>query len=936
MRVNRSSYSTDAWNLLIKTELDRLRPVYYNGQGDAGGHAFVCDGYDANNYFHFNWGWSGSNNGYFLLSNLNPSTYEFNSQQAAIIGVRVPQSVQACQGLDSLTDIDGNVYHTVQVGQQCWMRENMRTTRYADGTPISASADTSSTIPYRYAPNNDTTLVADYGFLYNWRAAMGGSASSTSSPSGVQGVCPTGWHLPSYSEMRDLRNFMESQVSYHCNDSDTSTAAAMCSTTGWHSSTVSCAPGTNPVANNETGLTFCPAGRFSSGSYSGLTYYCYAWSTTEYSSGKPRIIRFAYNNARFSTSWYANNVRLGYSVRCLRDLSLSVSTSPVTNVNDTSASCGGMALVYGNDSIVDKGICWSSQNAFPSLSDYFLSTASSAGTFTCQMVGLLPGTTYYVRAYATDNHGVTAYGPVLTFTTTGQAPFQCGVSTVSDYDGNVYQTIAMGTQCWTRQNIRAAHYSDGSSIPLSSTNSDVAPCRHLPDNDSTLVEDYGYLYNWPAVMHGDTSSSANPSGVKGICPNGWHVPSASEWEQLYHTLCGNVAFHCDGGDTAQARAVASTTGWNSSAVPCSPGYAPAENNISGFTIYPAGVYTSNTAYNKGYESSFWAATEFQSGRPYIAVIQNSVVKFSPFYCSNFVSPGRSVRCVRDTAERSLPEVGTNPVSAVTMHTALCGGVVTHNGGAAVTERGICWGTSPMPSIAGSHIVVGADTGTFSITLTNLQPATAYYVRAYAVNSVGTAYGNDVAFTTPLCTAFDTVLIFDACDSLVWQGETYTSSCEFRTVLATAEGCDSIVTLQLTIHYSVDTAIYLNTAFPFIWNGIWCDTTGVYTQSFQDMYGCDSTVTLYLTVGLQELGNADGSITVYPNPTIDRMMVQVSPEWAEADKTILLYDSYGRMVLQSRMAGDRGEVNVESLASGVYVLRMTVNGRFVGHEKIVKQ
>ena len=316
--------------------------------------------------------------------------------------------------------------------------------------------------------------------------------------------------------------------------------------------------------------------------------------------------------------------------------------------------------------------------------------------------------------------------------------------------------------------------------------------------------------------------------------------------------------------------------------------------------------------------------------------QNSVVQFSPFYCSNYQSPGRSVRCVRDTAERSLPEVSTNPVSAVTMHTALCGGVVTYNGGAAVTERGICWGTSPMPSIAGSHILVGADTGTFSVTLTNLQPATAYYVRAYAVNSVGTAYGNDVAFTTPLCTAFDTVLVLDACDSLVWQGETYTSTGDYRFVLSTIEGCDSIVTLQLTIHYSVDTAIYLNTAFPFIWNGIWCDTTGVYTQSFQDMYGCDSTVTLYLTVGLQELGNADGSITVYPNPTIDRMMVQVSPEWAEADKTILLYDSYGRMVLQSRMAGDRGEVNVESLASGVYVLRMTVNGRFVGHEKIVKQ
>ena len=935
-RVNRSSYTTSAWNLLIKTELDRLRPVYYNGQGDAGGHAFVCDGYDASNYFHFNWGWSGHNNGYFLLSNLNPSTYEFNSQQAAIIGVRVPQSVQACQGLDSLTDIDGNVYHTVQVGQQCWMRENMRATRYADGTPIAASSDTSSTIPYRYAPNNDTTLVADYGFLYNWRAAMGGSASSSSSPSGVQGVCPTGWHLPSYSELRDLRHFMESQASYHCNDSDTSTAAAMCSTTGWHSSTVSCSPGDNPVANNGTGLSFCPAGRFSSGNYSGLSYYSYAWSTTEYTAGKPRIIRVAYNNAQFSTSWYANNRRLGYSVRCLRDLSLSVSTSPVTNVNDTSATCGGMALVYGNDSIVDKGVCWSSQNAFPSLSDYFLSSVSGAGSFTSNMVGLQPGTTYYVRAYATDNHGVTVYGPVLTFITTGQAPFHCGTSTVSDHDGNVYQTIAMGTQCWTRQNIRAAHYADGTSIPLSSTNSDVAPRRHLPDNDSSLVEDYGYLYNWPAVMRGDTSSTANPSGVNGICPGGWHVPSFAEWEQLYHTLCGNTAFHCDGGDTAQARAVASTTGWNSSAVPCSPGYAPAENNISGFTIYPAGVYTSNTAYNKGYESSFWAATEFQSGRPYIAVLQNSVVQFSPFYCSNFVSPGRSVRCVRDIAERSLPEVSTNVVSVFTMHTALCGGAVLHNGGDTVTERGICWGTSPMPSVAGPHLALGSDTGTFSVTLTNLQPATAYYVRAYATTCVGTAYGNVVAFTTPLCTAFETVLVYDACESFVWQGDTFTSTGDYRFVLSSSEGCDSIVTLHLTIHYPSDTAVYVEAIGHYEWNGVQYDTSGVYTMTLQDMFGCDSTVTMYLTVGVQDFGNDNGAVTIFPNPTADHVFVQVSSEWAGKRKDILLFDSYGRLVLQSEMDGDRVMLDVKDFASGIYLMKMTVDGRYVGYGKIVKQ
>ena len=937
MRVARSSYTDVAWTNLIKTELDRLRPVYYNGQGSSGGHAFVCDGYNSSDYFHFNWGWSGYNNGYYLLSNLNPSSYEFNSQQAAIIGVRVPQSVQACQGTDTITDIDGNVYHTVQVGQQCWLRENMRATRYADGTAVpSAVTDTSSTLPLRYMPDNDSTLAGAYGFLYNWPAAMGGGASSTSSPSGVQGICPTGWHLPSYGELRDLKNFMESQAAYHCNTSDTSTAAAMVSPWGWHSSSVSCAPGNNPAANNETGLTLCPAGRFSAGGYSGLSYYSYLWSTTEYLAGKPRIVRIAYNDAKFSTAWYATGTRLGYSVRCLRDMALSINTLPVTNVSDTSAVCGGIAMVYGNDSITDKGVCWSSQVGFPTLSDHFLSNASGAGAFSSVMAGLQPGTTYYVRAYATDNHGITAYGTVMTFVTTGQAPFRCGTSTVSDYDGNVYTTIVMGSQCWTRQNIRTTHYADGTSIPLSSSNSDVAPCRHWPDNDSSIVETYGCLYNWPAAMHGSTSSANIPSGVTGVCPVGWHVPSFAEWEQLYTTLCNTAAYHCDAGDTSQARAVASATGWNTSSVPCSPGYAPSENNISGFSIFPAGVYTGNAAYNSGYESSFWAATEYQSGKPYIALIQNSVVKFSPYYCSNYRSPGRSVRCVRDSAEHSLPEVSTAMVTTLTMHTALCGGTVINNGGDSVTERGICWGTSTMPSVAGPHLTLGSDTGAFSTVLTGLQPGTAYYVRAYATNSVGTGYGSDIAFTTPFCTTTDTTFVVDACESFSWQGETYTNTGDYRFVLSTAEGCDSIVTLQLTIHHHTDTAIFVSTSVSYVWNGVWYDTTGVYTVTLQDMYGCDSTVTLHLSVGLMVRDGDEGGVTVWPNPASDRLLVRVSPEWDGKDKEILLFDSFGRVVMRAGMDANRMEMDVRPLAPGVYVLRLDASGRSLGHAKIVIQ
>ena len=93
--VSKSSYSESGWANLIKQELDNMRPVYYSGHG-SGGHAFVCDGYDENGLFHFNWGWSGSSDGYFDLSALNPSTHDYSSSQAAVIGIKSAGTFMRC------------------------------------------------------------------------------------------------------------------------------------------------------------------------------------------------------------------------------------------------------------------------------------------------------------------------------------------------------------------------------------------------------------------------------------------------------------------------------------------------------------------------------------------------------------------------------------------------------------------------------------------------------------------------------------------------------------------------------------------------------------------------------------------------------------------------------------------------------------------------
>jgi len=83
----KSSYSNTAWENMLKNDLEAGRPLYYAGTDGSSGHAFVCDGYQGTNYFHFNWGWSGYANGYFYLSNLNPGGYSFNQNQQAIFYV---------------------------------------------------------------------------------------------------------------------------------------------------------------------------------------------------------------------------------------------------------------------------------------------------------------------------------------------------------------------------------------------------------------------------------------------------------------------------------------------------------------------------------------------------------------------------------------------------------------------------------------------------------------------------------------------------------------------------------------------------------------------------------------------------------------------------------------------------------------------------------
>ena len=233
---------------------------------------------------------------------------------------------------------------------------------------------------------------------------------------------------------------------------------------------------------------------------------------------------------------------------------------------------------------------------------------------------------------------------------------------VVDYDGNTYNAVVIGKQVWMQSNLRTTHYDDGTAIPLETEVSDSVACYYDFDNGRDL-RDYGYWYNWKAVMHNSSATNANPSGVQGICPKGWHVPSNAEWIQLRDYLLKNGNYYCENDSNDIAKALASETGWElfthsetgeleTPHISCCVGNPTYTNNAIGFSAFPAGFYGAfyYGCYpaGMGYQANFWSTTEYED------ISVTLVLGCCLFYNNSAVSGnyntkrfGYSVRCLRD-------------------------------------------------------------------------------------------------------------------------------------------------------------------------------------------------------------------------------------------------------------------------------------------------
>ena len=196
----------------------------------------------------------------------------------------------ACEGV-TYVNYEGQTYHTVEIGNQCWFKENLNVGTRTDG---SQNMSNNGAIE-KYCYHDNEANCNTYGGLYQWDEMM-----QYTKTQGTKGICPAGWHLPTDDEWTTLTDFL----------GGTGVAGGkMKSTSGWVS---------NGNGTNSSGFSALPGGcRYSNGYFYALTSSAYVWSSGEYSSGGAWYRRLHYGSDEVRLGSYYKSY--GFSVRCLKD-----------------------------------------------------------------------------------------------------------------------------------------------------------------------------------------------------------------------------------------------------------------------------------------------------------------------------------------------------------------------------------------------------------------------------------------------------------------------------------------------------------------------------------------------------------------------------------------------------------------------------------------
>ena len=511
--------------------------------------------------------------------------------------------------------------------------------------------------------------------------------------------------------------------------------------------------------------------------------------------------------------------------------------------------------------------------------------------------------------------------------------------TITDFDGNVYNTVKIGTQTWQKENLKSLHYADGTLIP------DV----HVYNNVANNANVYGRLYNWPATMHGSSSSTAIPSGVQGACPAGYHVPSDSEWNTLIEYLGGvGVA----GGKMKET----SSLYWNSPNV--------GADNSSNFNGRGAGCFSKGVYLGINHTTAFWTSTEYYetfARYTFLQDLMSGAVVQNDGYKTSYLS----VRCLKNATQNQAQTVTialkgkvtrvddyNNLLNnAVKVNDSITGNIVYYtdlaDGSTDITvgdyrntksPAGMLVKTGPLtfqtdaanidlltesvdrtPDRGGDGIVFISYQNVFPVANNADNKIIAWQLDNY----LGTALKNDSVirkidlnkFTQMFGLTIDarnygssyfirglvteiTGTIRDSNNNIL---ETYHS------VLSSPTPVDTIPVVRDTIPNVKDTIPVVRDTIPVIID----PTTGTITDF-------DGNVNNKLKIGdvaASTNSSAVSSVAVYPNPASETLYLRGIAQ----DAQVFIYDLGGKMVLNQQISGN--SIDIKNLQTGIYMIKI---------------
>lgn len=318
-------------------------------------------------------------------------------------------------------DADNNNYGMVRIGDQIWMSENLKTTKYNDETVIPYVTDSTTwanNVKDAYCwYNYDITNKAVYGALYNWNCV------------GTTKLAPTGWHVAYDEEWTVMENYLIANgYNYDGTTTGNKIGKSLASSTLWQrdtrTDTIAGAVAHTLASNNSSGFSAVPGGCLYGGFYNQMGISTNWWTASLDDTGN------AWSRDLFSlstgTTRYSDSYSPGKSVRCVRysgDSPHVIIVKP-GSITSTSAVFDGNVVYEGTSAVVARGVCWSTTSGPTIALSTKTNDGSGSGSFVSTITGLTNATTYYIRAYVT-NGSTTTYSLEQTFTTP-----------LNDYAGN--------------------------------------------------------------------------------------------------------------------------------------------------------------------------------------------------------------------------------------------------------------------------------------------------------------------------------------------------------------------------------------------------------------------------------------------------------------------------------------------------------------------